>query len=45
MRGLRVVKHPHLPFLLGSNILFGGRAMGDMNFRGIAFDTMAPGKV
>lgn len=45
VRGVRIVTHPYPLCLIGSDILRGGRPGSEINFRGITFETLAPGKV
>ena len=45
VRRVKVVNHPYPLCLIGSNILCRGRATNEINFKGIAFETPAPGKM
>ena len=45
IRNLRVIEHPHPFFLLGADVLSGGRQMGQWNFSGIQVKTLAVGEV
>lgn len=45
LRGLKLIRHPHPLFLVGSDVLSGGRGSGQWNYSGVALDTSDTGDV
>lgn len=45
IRGLKLINHPHPLFLIGSDVLSGGRGDGQWNYAGVVLETSAAGDV